>query len=141
MFGALVDESPDQLRLITRRTSHTINTAMQNVERLKRGAGADNPLYLAPEDATRLGIADGARVRVSNEYGVIEANAKIDATLRTGAVAMTHGFGNARTAGQPVAQKYPGVNVNALAPIGPGSFDPVSTMSHLTGIPVEVVAL
>ncbi|CAB4543007.1 unannotated protein [freshwater metagenome] len=41
----------------------------------------------------------------------------------------------------PHAQRYPGVNVNALAPVGPGSFDPVSTMSQLTGIPVEVTAL
>lgn len=141
MFDALAAEPPEQLRLITRRTSHTINTAMQNVERLKRGAGADNPLYLAPEDAARLGVVDGGRVRVSNAYGVVEANAKIDPTLREGAVAMTHGFGNARTSGQPVAQRHPGVNVNALSPTGPGSFDPVSTMSHLTGIPVDVVAI
>ena len=27
------------------------------------------------------------------------------------------------------------------APVGPGTFDPVSTMSQLTGIPVEVEAL
>jgi len=54
---------------------------------------------------------------------------------------MTHGFGNARTVGQPVAQRFPGVNVNALSPVGPGTFDPVSTMSQLTGIPVEVAAI
>lgn len=66
---------------------------------------------------------------------------KIDETLRDGVVAMTHGFGNANTSGMPHAQRYPGVNVNALAPVGPGSFDPVSTMSQLTGIPVEVTAL
>ncbi len=54
---------------------------------------------------------------------------------------MTHGFGNAATTGQPVAQRFPGVNVNILSPVGPGSFDPVSTMSQLTGIPVEVEVL
>ena len=52
---------------------------------------------------------------------------------------MSHGFGNERTPGMLVAQAYPGVNVNALSPSGAGSFDPVSAMSHLTGIAVEVV--
>jgi formate dehydrogenase len=138
LFAEHAAEPVDQLKLITRRTSHTINTAMQNVERLKKGAGADNPLFLSPSDAERLGVADGARVRISNRFGTIEAPARIDDTLRVGVVAMTHGFGNAGTNGQPVAQAHPGVNVNALSPTGPGTFDPVSTMSQLTGIPVDV---
>lgn len=137
-FGELAAESPDQLKLITRRTARTINSAMQNVERLKKGIGADNPLFLSPTDAERLGIADGGRIRVSNAYGRLEASAKVDATLRPGVVAMTHGFGNAATSGMPVAQRFAGVNVNALTPTGPGTFDPTSTMSQLTGIPVEV---
>ncbi len=47
-FAQLGAEPAGQLKLITRRTSHTINTAMQNVERLKKGLGADNPLFLSP---------------------------------------------------------------------------------------------
>ena len=30
------------------------------------------------------------------------------------------------------------MNVNVLAPHGPGTFDPVSCMSQVTGIPVDV---
>ena len=60
LFAEAAAEPADQLKLITRRTSHTINTAMQNVERLKKGLGADNPLFVSPTDAARLGIADGA---------------------------------------------------------------------------------
>lgn len=141
IFEEVAAEPPDQLKLITRRTSHTINSAMQNVERLKKGLGADNPLFLSPADAERLGVSDGAKVRVANAWGAVEAFARVDDTLRPGVVAMTHGFGNAATTGQPVAQRFPGVNVNALAPVGPGTFDPVSTMSQLTGIPVEVAAV
>jgi hypothetical protein len=37
-----------------------------------------------------------------------------------------------------VASAAPGVNCNALLPSGPGSFDPLSNQSHMTGIPVEV---
>jgi formate dehydrogenase len=141
MFDELLAEPADQLKLITRRTSRTINSAMQNVERLKKGIGADNPLFLSPVDAERLAVTDGVRVRVSNAFGSVEALAKVDDTLRPGVVAMTHGFGNAATSGMPVAQRFPGVNVNALSPTGPGSFDPTSTMSQLTGIPVEVEAV
>ncbi len=141
IFAELAGEDRHQLKLITRRTSHTLNSAMQNVRRLKQAGAADNPLYVSPIDAERLSIIDGARVRVSNRFGSIEAPVRIDATLRDGVVAMTHGFGNASTTGMPVAREFPGVNVNALAPHGPGSFDPVSSMSHLTGIAVDVVPL
>jgi anaerobic selenocysteine-containing dehydrogenase len=137
MFEEVAAEPADQLKLITRRTSHTINSAMQNVARLKKKA-ADNPLYMSPVDAERLAIADGDHVCIINEFASIEARVQLDATLRVGVVAMTHGFGNAATTGQPVAQAHPGVNVNALSPVGSGSFDPVSSMSQLTGISVTV---
>ena len=140
-FGELTSEPLGTLKMITRRTSHTINSALQNVEKLKAKGAADNPLYMSPADATRLALVDGAAVRIANRWGAVESTVKIDDTLRDGVVAMTHGFGNANTSGMPHAQRFPGVNVNALAPVGPGSFDPVSTMSQLTGIPVEVTAL
>jgi anaerobic selenocysteine-containing dehydrogenase len=138
LFDELLAEPPDQLKLITRRTSHTLNSAMQNVRRLKDTGAADNPLYVAPDDAGRLGLHDGDRVRIANRFGAIEAAVRVDDTLRSGVVAMTHGFGNAGLTGMAVAAAYPGVNVNALAPHGPGTIDPVSGMSHLTGIAVEV---
>lgn len=140
-FDELSTEPTGTLKLITRRTSHTINSALQNVEKLKAKGAGDNPLYMSPIDATRLSLTDGTAVRISNRWGAVESTVRIDDTLRDGVVAMTHGFGNADTNGMPHAQRHPGVNVNALAPVGPGSFDPVSTMSQLTGIPVEVTAL
>ncbi|MSZ89443.1 MAG: formate dehydrogenase, partial [Actinobacteria bacterium] len=140
-FDELETEPAGTLKLITRRTAHTINSALQNVEKLKAKGAADNPLYMAPIDAIRLSLVDGSAVRVSNRWGSVESTIRIDDTLRDGVVAMTHGFGNANTTGMPSARRNPGVNVNALAPTGPGSFDPVSTMSQLTGIPVDVTAL
>ena len=71
---------------------------------------------------------------------MLEAAIALDPNLRPGVVAMTHGFGYAATPGMPVAHAHPGVNVNVLSPSGPGTFDPLSGMSHLTGIPVEVAA-
>jgi hypothetical protein len=66
---------------------------------------------------------------------------RFDPNLRPDVVAMTHGFGNHTTTGMPHAQAHPGVNVNLLGPSGAGSFDPVSGMLQLTGIPVEVAAV
>ena len=37
-----------------------------------------------------------------------------------------------------VASERPGVNVNRLLPSGPESYDPLSNMAHMTGIPVDV---
>lgn len=141
LFEELESEPSGTLKLITRRTAHTINSALQNVEKLKAKGAADNPLYMASVDAVRLSLVDGSAVCVSNRWGSVESTIRIDDTLRDGVVAMTHGFGNADTTGMPAARRHPGVNVNTLAPTGPGTFDPVSTMSQLTGIPVEVTPL
>jgi hypothetical protein len=37
-----------------------------------------------------------------------------------------------------VAAARPGVNPNALLPSGPGSFEPLSSQAHMTGVPVDV---
>ena len=37
-----------------------------------------------------------------------------------------------------VAAAHPGANPNALLPTGPGSFEPLSSQAHMTGIPVAV---
>lgn len=137
-FGA---EAPEQLRLITRRTRNTLNSAMSNVAKLMARGADDNPLWIHPDDARVRGISEGGVVRVSNESGSLVARAAFDANLRVGVVSMTHGFGHAAAPGMRVAQAHPGVNVNALSPVGPGTFDPVSGMTHLTGIAVDVTAL
>jgi formate dehydrogenase len=137
LFRELSAEQPDGFKLITRRTRNTLNSWLQN---LPSAAPPDepNPLWMNPADGDRLGVAPGGRVRVTNGYGALEAGVRFDPRLRAGVVAMTHGFGNATTSGMTQAQARPGVNVNALAPHGPGTFDPVGGMSHVTGIPVDL---
>ncbi|MEZ5167300.1 MAG: molybdopterin-dependent oxidoreductase [Acidimicrobiales bacterium] len=137
-FETMGQEAPDTLRLITRRTRNTLNSAFANVERLKDRGASSNPLWMHPVDAQARGLAAGERARIHNETGTIEAAVAFDPNLREGVVAMTHGFGPAATPAMTVAQAYPGVNVNVLAPSGPGSFDPLSGMAHLTGIVVTV---
>jgi anaerobic selenocysteine-containing dehydrogenase len=94
---------------------------------------------MSPGDAERLGLAEGARVVCRSAHGAVQATLALDADLMPGVVAMTHGWGNART-GMSVAKAHPGVNANALLPTGVGSFEPLSNQAHMTGIAVEVSA-
>ena len=57
-----------------------------------------------------------------------------------GVVALTHGWGNRGSTGMKFAARTPGVNANALLPIGPGSFEPLSSQAFMTGVPVELAA-
>jgi anaerobic selenocysteine-containing dehydrogenase len=129
------------LKLITRRTNYMMNSGFQNLKELKSAKGSrTNPLYMNPRDALTRGLREGQWIVVRNDFGTLRAELELDEKLREGVVAMSHGFGNANTSGMPTAQQYPGVNVNILSPAGPGTFDPISSMSQLTGISVEVEA-
>jgi formate dehydrogenase len=94
-----------------------------------------------PDDATARGLADGDRARASNANGAVDVIVRFDPELLPGVVAMAHGWGNASTTGMSKAQTRPGVNCNVLLPIGAGSYEPLSSQAHMTGIPVEVTAL
>lgn len=138
IFAELQAEPPHQLKLINLRTPYMQNSWFHNVEKLKRPRQQHNPVHLSEADAKRLGVRDGDTVEVHNGNGRITASVRIDDTLRAGVAAMSHGWGQSRTPGMRVAQRFPGVNVNVLLPSGPGSFDPLSNQAYMTGIPVEL---
>ncbi|MZR62199.1 molybdopterin-dependent oxidoreductase [Alcanivorax sp. DP30] len=125
-------------RLINLRTNYMHNSWYQNVPKLKRGKHDHNPLHMSPEDMAALGLNDGDSLTVSNQYGEVKAQARADDTLRPGVVAMTHGWGNQKTPGMTVANRYPGVNINALLPNGPGSYEKLSNQAFMSGVPVDI---
>ncbi len=140
LFVELAAEPQNQLKLINLRTHYMHNSWLHNVERLKRAQQRDNPLHMAPADAEARGLADGDALVVENTNGSIEARVRIDASLRTGVVAMSHGWGNAHTPGMPVAQRHPGSNVNRLLPSGIDSYEKLSNQAVMTGIAVSLRA-
>ena len=141
LFEELAAEPDGLLKLITRRTNTMVNSWFANAAFLKRSHALDNPLCMHPQDAARLKLSADQAVRVRNEHGALTARLAIDETLRPGVVAMTHGWGHGANPELKVANGHPGVNVNALLPRGPGSFEPLSNQAHMTGLPVEVEAL
>lgn len=138
MFGELAAEPAGTLKLITRRDAWMMNSWFRNLDRMQRRDPDGNPLWSHPDDLADLGLADGDRAVVANANGALEVVVRADADLMRGVVSMAHGWGNARTAGMRTAQGNPGVNVNELLPSGPGSFEPLSSQAHMTGIPVEL---
>jgi anaerobic selenocysteine-containing dehydrogenase len=131
-------EGPDRLKMITLRDPYMHNSWYANIERMKGGAKDRNYLYIHPDDAERRGVAKGDKVRLSNEWGEVVVELRLDPDLKHGVVALTHGWGNAKTPGMRVAHNTPGANQNALLPSGVGSFDPLSNQAFMTGVPVEV---
>ena len=50
-------------------------------------------IVVNPDDAAAAGLRDGARVRVESAWGgALEGRARVDATIRRGAVAIPHGW-------------------------------------------------
>jgi len=88
-----VDEldSSFPLRLTTGRRLESFNTGAQSGlyrSPLHRGESID----LSPEDAHRLGLAEGEIVLVSSRRGSVEAPVRVDSSLRPGLAFMTFHF-------------------------------------------------
>ena len=136
IFAELAGAPADQLRLISRRDSRMHNSWYMNVAGMKKGDRTENRLAINPADAGRLGLADRDRAVVTSEWGTIAAAVELDDKVRTGVVSMEHGWG--LQPGLRHSRSAPGVNVNALMPHGPESFEALSNQQQLTGIPVTV---
>ena len=67
--------TPDQLKLITRRAVATHNSWTHNIEPF--AAPGTNLLYVHPDDAARLGLADGALADVSTRVATVRASGQV----------------------------------------------------------------
>ena len=125
--------------MITLRDPYMHNSWYANLQRMKGGSKDRNYIYVHPQDASQRGVSMGDKVLLTNDWGEVVVELRIDSDLKRGVVALTHGWGNAKTPGMRVAHNSPGANQNALLPSGVGSFDPLSNQAFMTGVPVEIV--
>ncbi|MFJ6700473.1 molybdopterin oxidoreductase family protein [Streptomyces sp. NPDC091272] len=124
------------LLLVGRRHLRSNNSWMHNVPALNRGTNRCT-LQIHPLDAERLGVADGATVRIRGAGGEIEAPAEITDSVRTGVVSLPHGWGHDRPGTRmSVAAARPGANVNQL--LDGSLLDPLSGTAVLNGFEVSV---
>ncbi|WP_328975575.1 molybdopterin oxidoreductase family protein [Streptomyces canus] len=130
---------PDGLVLIGRRHLRSNNSWMHNVPALTGGTNRCT-LHIHPEDAERLGLKDGAAVRVKGAGGEVVTEAEVTDGVRPGVVSLPHGWGHNRPGTRlSHALKDPGVNVNQL--LDGSLLDPLSGNAVLNGIPVKLAAV
>ena len=129
-------ERPAGLVLIGRRHLRSNNSWMHNIPALRGGSNVCT-LQIHPEDAARIGLADGATARITSAGGEVEAPAEITDTVRTGVVSLPHGWGHSRPGTRlSVAGAGPGTNVNQL--LDGTLMDPLSGNAVLNAVPVSV---
>jgi anaerobic selenocysteine-containing dehydrogenase len=128
-----------ELVLVGRRDLRSNNSWMHNLEILVKGKPRCT-LQMHPDDAARLGLADGGEARVRSRVGELEIAVEITDGIMAGVVSIPHGWGHdAAGADMEVAGRYAGVNSNLLS--DGAELDPLSGNAVLNGIPVTVEAL
>ncbi|MCP3822576.1 molybdopterin oxidoreductase family protein [Streptomyces sp. A3M-1-3] len=132
-------ERAASLVLVGRRHLRSNNSWLHNVPAL--GGGTNRcTLQVHPEDAARLGLADGATARITADGGALDVPVEVTDTVRTGVVSLPHGWGHNRPGTRmKVAAASPGVNVNQL--LDGSRLDPLSGTAVLNGFPVEVAPI
>ena len=128
--------TPDGFVLVGRRDLRSNNSWMHNLPLLVRGKQRCT-VHVHPDDARRLGLADGEPARVSSRTGSIDVPVEVTDAIMPGVVSIPHGWGH----GDPgialgVAAAHAGVNSNVLA--DEQRFDAPSGNAVLNGIPVTL---
>lgn len=138
LLAAPPAEPPAQFpfTLANRRRRHSMNSWLNELPGLHpSGKGTD--VVIHPDDARRLGIADGDRVRVRSRIGGVDLTASIDDEPRPGVVIIDHGWGSRvfDPRGGTPAESF-GVNRNLLVDAEP--VDPLSQTPALNSTFVAV---
>lgn len=138
-LGAALTAEPGGLVLVGRRHLRSNNSWLHNTPSLNGGSNRCT-LQVHPDDADRLGLADGKPARIAAEGGALEVEVEITDTVRVGVVSLPHGWGHDRPGTRlAVAAARPGVNVNQL--LDGTRLDPLSGTAVLNGFPVELTPL
>ncbi|CAN7701830.1 molybdopterin-dependent oxidoreductase [Pseudoduganella sp. LjRoot289] len=128
-----------QLVIIGRRQLRSNNSWMHNLPVLAKGAYRCTAL-VHPDDAARLGLADGGQATVRNGPRQIEVQVEISADMMPGVVSLPHGWGHNLPGTQMgVAAERPGVNLNVL--LDENLRDPLSGNAVLSGVAIEMAPL
>ncbi len=135
-LAARLERPVDDLVLISRRHLRSNNSWMHNVPVLVKGKDRCT-LLVHPDDASRLGLEDGAPAKVASEAGALVVPVEVTDGIRAGVVSLPHGWGHDGAGTRlSVANEHAGVNTNVLSP--GGFVDVLSGNAAVNGIPVTV---
>jgi anaerobic selenocysteine-containing dehydrogenase len=129
----------DGMVLIGRRDLRSNNSWMHNAPVLVKGK-VRCTMLVHPDDAARLGLADGRLARVRSRAGQIDVPVEVSDVMRRGVVSIPHGWGHDLPGIQiGVASAHAGVSCNRL--VDEQEIDPLSGNAVLNGVPVSVEAI
>ena len=129
-------EQRERIKLIGIRQIKRMNTASSNSEALVREK--TNYAYISSEDAERIGLTNGQLADVRSEHGEIRIPVRITNEMMPRTVAIPQCWGHSKADGLSHAAQHPGVNSNLLAGDGLQNVEPLSGMSHLSGILIDI---
>lgn len=128
--------APDSFALIGRRDVRSNNSWMHNSERLVKGKNRCTAL-MHPDDASRLGLKDGATITVSTRVGEIELPIQLSEDIMPSVLCVPHGWGHHRSGTQlSVAQKNAGVSINDIT--SDTAIDAITGVAAFSGQQVTV---
>lgn len=115
------------LQLVNRRDHNQVNSSFHHHDQLVE-IWSGQVVQINPDDAARRGIADGDKVQVFNDRGVVEATAIVTKGIMPGVVSLTTGWGG-------VDERY------TASKLSPDKYEPISMGHTLNSSMVEVAIL
>lgn len=107
---------PTPLVLVPRRQSSQLNSQLEYL-------GEPAEVLIHPDDAAAAGVLDAQKVTVRSANGELTGVARVDPSIRRGAVSIPHGHPEA-------------ANVNRLT--SKDDLDPITGMTRYSGVPISV---
>jgi anaerobic selenocysteine-containing dehydrogenase len=123
--------------LVGRRDLRSNNSWMHNLPVLVKGKPRCT-LHVHPDDAARLGLADGGVAEVRSRTGAVAVPVEVTDGIMPGVVSIPHGWGHDLEGVQLSVAATTGAGVNSNLLADEDLFDPVSGNAVLNGIPVDV---
>jgi anaerobic selenocysteine-containing dehydrogenase len=128
------------LVLVGRRQLRSNNSWMHNINVLVKGK-TQCTMHVHPDDAARIGLADGDQARIRSRTGAIVAPVEVTDGIMPGVVSIPHGWGHDVDGVQLSVASTIGAGVNSNLLADAGLFDALSGNAVLNGIPITLEAL
>jgi anaerobic selenocysteine-containing dehydrogenase len=123
--------------LVGRRHLRSNNSWMHNINVLVKGK-PQCTLHVHPDDAERLGLADGEAAQVRSRTGAVVVPVEVTDGIMPGVVSIPHGWGHDVEGVQLSVASTIGAGVNSNLLADDTLFDALSGNAVLNGIPVAV---
>ncbi|MBL4606379.1 MAG: molybdopterin-dependent oxidoreductase [Pseudomonadales bacterium] len=135
-FSARIALTENEFYLVGRRTPRSMNSWLNNIERLTKGRPA-NTLLMNQESAHSLNLKEGDRVRLESNQQFIVVVVELCSSIMKGVISLPHGWGRDMHAGESeVADDSSKASFNDLT--SNKDFDSLSGVSVLSGFIVKV---